>query len=295
MQRSFIVLLLALSSALAFAAEPPTKDQPATVPAVTSVPAREDFIIIPLRLYRMKSTTKAEANAEIKDQDLQRILGKVNRIWSYGGIYFGLDSIQDVTADVDSWQKRTTALQKLQENAKEFPEPSEKESAESKEPTKKAENWQTNSRYFRFLIPAKSREFQGFRVYYIHQFDVNGIYYGQHDAIVKETARLRAVPNGIDEPIPRVTAHELGHGLSLPHRQDQVNLMASGTSGTGLNEAEIKQTRAAAVKIPGAKTIADWETVLKNSDPEQPTAKQIQSWLKDVDQLTKPIPPAQVP
>ncbi len=69
-------------------------------------------------------------------------------------------------------------------------------------------------------------------MYYIHQFDVNGIYYGQHDAIVKETARLRAVPNGIDEPIPRVTAHELGHGLSLPHRQDQVNLMASGTSGT---------------------------------------------------------------
>ncbi len=73
MQRSILVLFLAFSSALAFAAEPQTKEQPAVVPAVTTVPAREDFIIIPLRLYRMKSTTKAEANAEIKDQDLQRI------------------------------------------------------------------------------------------------------------------------------------------------------------------------------------------------------------------------------
>ena len=63
---------------------------------------------------------------------------------------------------------------------------------------------------------------------------------------VKETARLNKVPGGIDEDLPRVSAHEIGHALSLPHRQDTVNLMASGTTGTGLNDSEIGKAREAA-------------------------------------------------
>ena len=77
---------------------------------------------------------------------------------------------------------------------------------------------------------------------------VNGICFS--DAIfVKDTASLREVAGGIDEPIPRVSSHELGHAFSLPHRQDTTNLMASGTTGTWLNEAEIAQAREAARKF----------------------------------------------
>src|SRR5439155_25378833 len=52
-------------------------------------------------------------------------------------------------------------------------------------------------------------------------------------------------------------AHELGHGLGLPHRQDTFNLMASGTTGTLLNAAEVETTRAAAARTGWQRTPAD--------------------------------------
>jgi len=71
------------------------------------------------------------------------------------------------------------------------------------------------------------------------------------------------VKDGVDEPIPRVTAHELGHAFTLKHRQSVTNLMASGTSGWTLNEAEIKQVRTAAGKM---KWIRPAEEILKEAD-----------------------------
>jgi hypothetical protein len=78
---------------------------------------------------------------------------------------------------------------------------------------------------------------------------------GSNFAVVQETARLREVEGGIDEPIPRVTAHELGHALGLPHRQDRTNLLASGTTGTLLNAREVEIVRAKAPTIPGCVSV----------------------------------------
>ncbi len=96
--------------------------------------------------------------------------------------------------------------------------------------------------------PVETRSSTALNVYYVKQLDVNG-FYTQRGIFVKDTAALRPVEGGIDEPIPRVTSHEIGHALSLPHRQDTTNLMASGTTGTLLNDAEIQQAREAARKF----------------------------------------------
>ena len=106
--------------------------------------------------------------------------------------------------------------------------------------------------HLRLVRPRASLSSRMFHLYYVGRMRPNGIAIeSSHELLfVKDTAELNPVPGGIDEPLPRVTAHEIGHALSLPHRQDTFNLMASGTTGTSLNEAEIESARKAAEAFP---------------------------------------------
>lgn len=85
----------------------------------------------------------------------------------------------------------------------------------------------------------------------------NGISFGgrQDDIQVRDDVRLGKVaddrpetagldPNEAEQA--RTIAHETCHQLGLPHRQNQTNLMASGTTGWTLNENEIATVRAEA-------------------------------------------------
>src|SRR5262249_19825103 len=137
---------------------------------------------------------------------------------------------------------------------------------------------------FRVLLPESSRRFDGLHVYYIHKFAVNGIYMGDDFAMVQETARLRPVEGGIDEPIPRVTSHELGHALGLSHRQDTTNLLASGTTGTLLNGDEVSRARQKARTLKGVQTVVEVrkaaEEAAAKSDIDR--ARLLWTWLGEI-------------
>ena len=156
------------------------------------------------------------------ETDIERILTKINLIWSQAGIAFYLESV-----------------------VKEEPAPLRLDGGGIRRPS------------LEDLIPPGSYAEDAFNVYYVKEFDVNGIYFPKA-IFVKDTASLRPVEGGIDEPLPRVTSHELGHALGLIHRQATFNLMASGTTGTTLNTEEIEIARGHAVAMERFGRAAQW-------------------------------------
>ena len=252
---------LAALPSLADDSKPKAEAKPAVSasPNVSVVPGAETFLIVPLRVHLLKSDTLDEVDCALTDDDVRRIVGKVNQVWSQAGIHFGLESIRREPAADQAKFKLARDLEKAAPLG-----------------------------LFRALIPKDSLTFDGQHVYYIHRFSVNGVYLGKNTSFVQETAKLRPVPGGIDEPLPRVTAHELGHALSLPHRQDRTNLLASGTTGTLLNQSEVDQVRAAARKLTGTLSMPDARASVKPDDQagEEQRARR-KRWIAEIEALAK--------
>lgn len=233
------------------------QDETSAPPAVTAVPPASDFLIIPLRVHILRSDDWPEVNCDLSDDDIARILKKVNGIWHPAGIHFDLESIV----------REPAATNPRYRLARELARSAPTEDAEA-DPNLRRVPRLPNT-LFRLIRPESSRAFDGLHVYYVHDFDVNGVYMGSDFAFVKETAALRSVEGGIDEPLPRVTAHELGHALDLPHRQDQTNLLASGTNGTGLSADEITRARRRAARWKGVRTFATLSEETTGNNPAE--------------------------
>ncbi len=183
----------------------------------------DDFLLAPVRVHLLAGPEASHLSTTLTGADVSRILGKINLVWAQAGLQFYLESL--VTEEP--------------RNAELFPHP---EMADG----------------FRWMLELRPRPSQSNNVihlYYVKHMPGNGVYLGEA-IFVKDTASLKPVPGGIDEPIPRVTAHELGHALDLEHRQNVTNLMASGTTGTGLNDEEIRRAREAAGKYAWIETAA---------------------------------------
>ncbi|MEO8352202.1 MAG: alpha/beta fold hydrolase [Chthoniobacteraceae bacterium] len=184
-----------------------------------------DWLIAPVRVHLLSSEDTPELQTTLAAADIERIFGKVNRVWAPAGIRFQTESIiheAALPASADAVDPHDDLFARL---------------------------------------PPDSRNREVFHVYYVKQLGVNG-FYTPRGIFVKDTAALREVERGIDEPIPRVTSHELGHGLGLPHRQNRTNLMASGTTGISLNDPEIQRAREHAHAIPWIQSAA---TVLREA------------------------------
>ena len=199
----------------------------------------QDFLLVPVRIHLLSSAETAELHTTLTSGDVDRILLKVNRVWAPAGIQFFMESL--VCEPAVATKKELDP-----------------------DPTKRAP---AGLDAMLTHMPPATRCAEAFNVYYIKSFDVNGVFFGKPEAIfVKDTASLRKVEGGIDEPLPRVTSHELGHAFTLPHRQDTFNLMASGTTGTTLNESEIRQARESAAKrswIQSAKAMQEKAAALE--------------------------------
>jgi hypothetical protein len=223
-------------------------------PDVTEPPAFDEFLVIPLRVHILTSADLPDVDCHLSDSDIERIVGKMNGIWHRAGLHWGVESIVREPA---SRQARFRLARDL--------------------------DGPTNLGLLKILIPRGSRASEGLNIYYIHKFAVNGVWLGDA-AFVQETARLRPVEGGIDEPVPRVSAHELGHALGLPHRQAKTNLLASGTTGTLLNRHEVETARRHARRIKGTATVPSLRMAAHEATGKGDTARALRlwSWLAEI-------------
>jgi len=190
-----------------------------------------EYLVAPIHVHRLVTKGELNLTTTLEKKDLDRIYAKVNRIWGHAGIHFPIQTLTTEAAPTPEIYRQNHQKRQL--------------------------GWMLA------LRPKTSRSTNQFHIYYLKRFLANGVYIGPDGMFVKDTARLRPTEGGVDEPIPRVTSHELGHALTLQHRQNVTNLLSSGTSGWALNEKEIKQARNAAQKNPWIQSAA---TILKKAD-----------------------------
>jgi hypothetical protein len=194
----------------------------------------DEFLVVPVRVHLLRSKDEDALHCRLEEKDVRRVFGKVNRIWSKAGLAMHVESV--------------------------VPEDAIRpEGFDPDEPTMRA---------YRLARPAASRADGMLHVYYVHKLPTNGVFMGPDAIFVKDSAALREAKGGVDEPLPRVTSHEIGHAMGLAHRQDTINLLASGTTGWSVNDAEIATVRAWAasrswVLAPTAALERKWHATLE--------------------------------
>ena len=160
-RRNTISPILALGALAAYAAPAP--------PPIPAPPPPADVLIVPLHAHVLSAPDRPDIDCKLTDDDLARILGKVNRVWRQAGVQFVVTVHREAAADLEAFDRRHAAS------------PGE-------------------LGVYRVLAPAATRELPGLHVYYVHELPPNGVYLGDRVCFVKETAALREVVPELDAP-----------------------------------------------------------------------------------------------
>jgi len=173
-------------------------------------------ITLKVRVHLMRSVGNSRLQTTLSEREVHAIFDEVNVIWSQAGIRFELEAIENLRA-LEVAPKR----------------------------------WYIKDRdWVKAAIPTNQFSPTAIDVCFVNEMGPNGFFYGE-PVVVCENPEFHKVSGGSDNPVARVTAHELGHVLFLQHRQERTNLMASGKNGVSLNPQEIMDARKRALEIVG--------------------------------------------
>src|SRR5438477_6471861 len=75
---------------LAFVALPSRADPS---PDVLAIPPRDSFLLLPLHIHILSSPDRDDVDCKLTDDDVRRVVGKVNGVWHKAGIHFCLEPI----------------------------------------------------------------------------------------------------------------------------------------------------------------------------------------------------------
>jgi hypothetical protein len=172
-----------------------------------------DLIVIPVRVHLMQSMSNTRLQSTFSEHDVRAFWPEVNAIWQPARIRFEILTIR----------------------------PLEALSPPPKRLFQRDRNWVKSA------IPMEKLHADALDVCLVHEMGPNGFFYDE-PVVVSETPDVFRVRHGARQPVARVTAHELGHVLTLQHRKPNSALLASGSTGVDLNDSEIQQARAAALR-----------------------------------------------
>lgn len=172
------------------------------------------LIVVPVQVHFVRSAQYPELQATFTEAEVRGVFAEVNRIWAPAGIRFEVKGVAEMQA-LGVPKKRLF---------------------------QRSRNWVKSA------LPQDQLRPGLLDVCFIHEMGPNGFFYGE-PVVVSETPDSTRVRGGSDHPVGRVAAHELGHALTLQHRDDRKCLMAPGLRGVLLNQEEIHAARQRASQL----------------------------------------------
>src|ERR1700730_15478450 len=80
-------------------------------PDVSKPPARGEFLILPLYVHILTAKDRPEIDCKLTDADIERIVGKINRVWGMAGIAFRVESLlREPAANLDQFDKQADLI-----------------------------------------------------------------------------------------------------------------------------------------------------------------------------------------